>query len=75
MGTMSAALPVERSYLLKAWLVVVAIVVVAATSIALGLSTVGAEPAGGTDPSPAGGSTSVARGPIWVNGAVCGQCR
>jgi hypothetical protein len=68
---------VERSYLLKAWLVVAAIVIVAATAIALALAMTGAEPAGGTVPGSVAdhGSPTVAHEPISVNGIVCGQCR
>jgi hypothetical protein len=77
MSTRSAALPVERSFLLRAWLVVVAIVIVAATAIALATATAGPEPAGGTQPRPVADfdSQTVSRGPILVNGFVCGQCR
>jgi hypothetical protein len=77
MSTRSAALPVERSYLVKAWLVVAAIVIVAATTIALALAMSGPAPAGGTDPGPVAdhGAPSVTHEPISVNGAVCGQCR
>ena len=77
MSTRSAALPVERSYLLKAWLVVAAIVIVSATAIALALATADAGSAGGTDPRPVAdsGPSSVTHEPIVVNGFVCGQCR
>ena len=77
MSTRSAALPVERSFLLKAWLVVAAIVIASATAISLALATAGADPAGGTDPRPVAepGAKHVSHGPIVVNGTVCGQCR
>jgi hypothetical protein len=77
MSTRSAALPVERGYLLRAWLVVAGIVIVAATAISLALAFSGAEPAGRTDPGPVAddGRPSVTHRPIYVNGVVCGQCR
>lgn len=72
----SAALPVERSYLLRAWLAVVAIVVISAAVVALALAT-GAAPAGGTDPVNLSTVSGVQdpQEPILVNGAVCRQCR
>jgi hypothetical protein len=77
MSTRSAALPIERAYLQRAWAVVSAIIVVAAIAITLALATAGAEPAGGTDPGRVDdfGPPSVTHDPIAVNGVVCGQCR
>lgn len=80
MSTRSATLPVERSYLLKAWFAVATIVLIAAAVIVLALSTAGTQPAGGTSPKnvPAAtdlGPAKATRQPIVVNGNVCGQCR
>jgi len=80
MSTRSATLPVERSYLLKAWFAVATIVLIAAAVIALALSSTGSAPAGGTSPKdvPAVadfGPTKGTHEPIVVNGNVCGQCR
>jgi len=78
MSSSGATLPIERSYLLRAWLVVAAIVVIAAATIALALPSV-SEPPGGTTPGEDPAAVSqVGRGPhepIVVNGNVCGQCR
>jgi hypothetical protein len=76
MSTRSAALPVERSYLLKAWLVVAAIVIVAATAIALGLASAGNGAGDGIRRSPVGtvpGTDNHA--PLVIDGELCGQCR
>jgi hypothetical protein len=77
MSTRSAVPPVEQSYLLRAWLVVVGVVLVAAMAIALALATTGSEPAGGTDPGAVTdyGPVKVWHTPFIVNGSVCGQCR
>ncbi|HEY7660998.1 MAG TPA: hypothetical protein VIC58_10410 [Actinomycetota bacterium] len=76
MATRSAALPIERRYLLKAWLTVGAIVLGAVLVIAIALSAVGSQPggSGGVRP-PAGSSVEYQPQPIVVNGTVCGQCR
>jgi hypothetical protein len=69
---------VERSFLLKAWLVVAAIVVVAVTAISLALTSAGTAPAGGARREPVAvqqAPSSPSHGPIVVNGTVCGQCR
>ena len=77
MATRSASLPIEQSYLAKARLAVLAIVLVAAVvltiAIALGRST----PTGGTGSGPARdyGPVRVHNEPLVVNGSVCGQCR
>ncbi len=73
----SAALPVERSYLVKAWFAVAAIVVIAATVITLAFATSGS----GSTTSPRNGPAVTDVGvqdpnrPIVVNGSVCQQCR
>jgi len=77
MATRSASLPIEQTYLAKARLAVVAILLVAAAvgtiALALGRST----PAGGTGLGPVRdhGPVTVHNEPIAVNGSVCGQCR
>ena len=77
MATRSAALPIERSYLTKAWFAVAAVVLVAVAVITLALAMTGSGPAGGTsvDPVPDYGPVEVQHQPIVVNGTVCGQCR
>ena len=76
MATRSANLPIERTYLARAWLAVTAIVLVAVIvtiAVALGRST----PAGGTGLRPVSdfGPVTTQNEPIVVNGSVCGQCR
>lgn len=77
MATRSASLPIEQTYLAKARLAVVAIVLVAAMVVtifaALGRST----PAGGTGLGPVRdyGPVMVHNEPLIVSGSVCGQCR
>lgn len=80
MSTKTAALPVERSYLLRAWLIVAAIVIVAASLISLAManrdgstSGIARKPATGTIVDY--GPPTVAHGPFIINGVVCGQCR
>lgn len=80
MSTRSATLPVERSYLLKAWFAVATIVLIAAAVIVLALSTAGTQPVGGTSPKDAPavadlGPAKKTYEPIVVNGNLCGQCR
>ena len=77
MATRSAALPIERNYLRKAWFAVAAIVLVGVAVVTLALATTGSAPAGGTDPPPVKdfGPVQVQHEPIVVNGTVCVQCR
>jgi hypothetical protein len=77
MATRGAALPIERSYLLRAWFAVAAIVIAAAAAISLALAVTDGGPAGGTKLEPVKdlGPVSVQHEPIVVNGTVCGQCR
>ena len=77
MATRSAALPIERSYLAKAWLAVAAIILVVAAAVSIALAATGSTPAGGTGLKPVTdyGPVEVQHGPIAVNGDVCGQCR
>ena len=77
MSSRSAALPVERSYLVKAWFAVAAIVVVAATVIALALTSSGSGSTTTPRNGPAVSDIGVQDpdGPIVVNGSVCRQCR
>lgn len=76
MATTGAALPIERSYLVKAWFAVAAFVIAAAVIVSMALATRTA-PAGGTQPPPVRdfGPVSTQYEPILVNGTVCGQCR
>jgi hypothetical protein len=77
MATRSASLPIEQSYLARARLAVVTIVLVAAVvtiAVAVGRST----PAGGTGvvrPVRDFGPVTVHHEPLVVNGSLCGQCR
>ena len=76
MATRGAALPVERSYLLKVWFAVAAVLILAAVVVSLAASTRTA-PAGGTDLVPVTdyGPVTVQHEPIVVGENVCGQCR
>jgi ABC-type cobalt transport system substrate-binding protein len=77
MATRSATLPIERSYLVKAWFAVAAIVVLAVAVVTIALAATTSSPAGGTDLRTVSESGQVQAGyePIVVNGNVCGQCR
>jgi hypothetical protein len=80
MSTSTASLPIERNYLSKAWLVVAAIVIAAATVVALGLmrTSQAANPGEARNPSVGTtdlGSIQVSHEPIVIDGKVCGQCR
>lgn len=77
MSSRSATLPVEQSYLVKAWLVVAAIVVIATTVIALALATSALEPTRAPRNVPAVSDVGSVdpNEPIVVNGSVCRQCR
>ena len=77
MATRSPSLPIERTYLSKAWLAVAGIlllaVLIVTIAVALGRST----PVGGTilGPVPDFGPVTTQNEPIVVNGNICGQCR
>ena len=82
MSTRTAALPIEKRYLFRAWIVVSAIVIAATVVVAIALSAGRAEPAGSSmridttgriiDYGPVTKDTS----PIVLpNGTVCAQCR
>ncbi len=77
MATRTASLPIERSYLAKAWAVVATIVLVAAAVATIAPAAARSNPAGGTGPEPVSdhGPVQVQNEPIVVNGNVCGQCR
>jgi hypothetical protein len=79
MSTRTANLPIERSYLLKAWLVVAAIVIVAATFIAFGLGQTSDAARNSKLPSVTQvkdyGPARPAHLPMVIDGVVCGQCR
>ena len=82
MSTRTAALPIEKRYLLRAWIVVSAIVIASTVVVALALTAGRAEPAGAglrTDTTGrivAYGPAAKNAGPIVLpDGTVCGQCR
>jgi hypothetical protein len=80
---MAVALPMEQSYLHKAFLVVVAIVLVAIMSMALTLANVRSDVTTPRPPSrrPAVegiadvGASGGRFAPITIDGKVCAQCR
>lgn len=79
MSTRTANLPIERSYLVKAWIVVAAIVIVAATVIALGIvqtsdASRNSDLPGVTQVKDYGPAQPASK-PIVINGVVCAQCR
>ena len=85
MSTRTGAMPVERSYLLRAWIVASAVVVAAAIAISLMLSS-SRGPGGSSAGRPAVkvpaqtqiadlGPAAAPKGPIVVNGTPCMQCR
>jgi hypothetical protein len=77
MATRSASLPIEQTYLARAWLAVVAILVVAAVVVTIAVALGRKTPAGGTGPGPVRdyGPVTVNHEPLVVSGSVCGQCR
>jgi hypothetical protein len=77
MATRSASLPIERTYLARAWLAVTAIVLVAAVVVTIAVALGRSTPAGGTGLGPVRdyGPVTVQHEPLVVNGSVCGQCR
>jgi hypothetical protein len=77
MATRSANLPIERTYLSRAWLAVAGILLVAALIVTIAVALGRSTPAGGTSQGPVSdyGPVTVQNEPIVVNGNVCGQCR
>jgi hypothetical protein len=77
MATRSASLPIEQTYLARARLAVLAIVLVAAVVVTIAIALGRSTPAGGTGSGPArdDGPVGVHNEPLIVNGSVCGQCR
>jgi hypothetical protein len=82
MSTRTAALPIEKRYLLRAWIVVSAIVIAASLVVAFALTAGRDGPAGSgirTDTTGRivdyGPATKNAGPMVLANGMVCGQCR
>jgi hypothetical protein len=77
MATRSASLPIEQTYLARARLAVLAIVLVAAVVVTIAIALGRSTPAGGTGSGPLrdDGPVRVHNEPLVVNGSVCGQCR
>jgi hypothetical protein len=77
MATRSASLPIEQTYLARARLAVLAIVLVAAVVVTIAIALGRSTPAGGTGSGPVrdDGPGRVHNEPFVVNGSVCGQCR
>lgn len=77
MATRSASLPIEQTYLARARLAVLAIVLVAAVVVTIAIALGRSTPAGGTGSGPVrdDGPIRVHIEPLVVNGSVCGQCR
>ena len=82
MSTRTASLPIERRYLLRAYVVVSAIVIAATVVVAIALTAGRAEPAGSslrTDSTGRivdyGPATKNAGPIVLPDGTVCGQCR
>lgn len=77
MATRSASLPIEQTYLARARLAVLAIVLVAAVVVTIAIALGRSTPAGGTGSGPVrdDGPVKVHNEPLVVNGSVCGQCR
>jgi hypothetical protein len=77
MATRSASLPIEQTYLARARLAVLAIVLVAAAVVTIAIALGRSTPAGGTGSGPVRdyGPVRVHNEPLVVNGSVCGQCR
>ena len=69
MATRSASLPIEQTYLARARLAVLAIVLVAAVVVTIAIALGRSTPAGDYGP------VRVHNEPLVVNGSVCGQCR
>jgi hypothetical protein len=82
MSTKIAALPIERRYLLRAWIVVSAVVIAATVVIAMSVTARNAAPAGSTMRTDTTGRmvdygpVTTSNGPIvFDDGTVCAQCR
>ena len=77
MATRSASLPIEQTYLAKARLAVLAIVLVATMVVTIAIALGRSTPAGGTGLGPVRdyGPVTVHNEPLIVNGSACGQCR
>ena len=77
MATRSASLPIEQTYLARARLAVLAIVLVAAVVVTIAVALGRSTPAGGTGSRPVRdhGPVTVQNEPFVVNGSICGQCR
>jgi hypothetical protein len=77
MAMRSASLPIEQTYLARARLAVIAILVVAAVVVTIAVALGRSTPAGGTGPGPVRdyGPVTVDHEPLLVNGNICGQCR
>lgn len=84
MSARTAALPIERRYLVRVWFVVSAIVIAAAVLVAVTVTFSGRPAAGeGARTNVTGQISEVpdygppigTRGPIEVSGMSCGQCR
>ena len=77
MATRSASLPIEQTYLAKARLAVLAIVMVAVVVVTIAVAFGRSTAAGGTGLEPVRdyGPVTVQNQPLVVNGSVCGQCR
>jgi hypothetical protein len=77
MATRSASLPIEQTYLARARLAVVAILLVAAVVVTMAMAVGRSTPAGGTGVGPVRdfGRVTDHHEPLVVNGSVCGQCR
>ena len=77
MATRSASLPMEQTYLARARLAVVAILLVAAVIVTIAVAIGRSTPAGGIGVGPVRdfGPVTAHHEPLVVNGSVCGQCR
>jgi hypothetical protein len=82
MSTRTAALPIERRYLLRAWIVVSVVVIAATVVIAMAVTARNAAPAGSTMRTDTTGRivdygpVTTSNGPIvFDDGTVCAQCR
>jgi hypothetical protein len=77
MATRSASLSIEGTYLAKARLAVMAIVLAAAVVLTIALALSRSTPAGGTGLGPVRDHrpVTVHNEPLVVSGSVCGQCR
>ena len=75
MATRSASLPIERTYLSRAWLAVGGILLVAVVIVTIAVALGRSTPAGGTGLGPVSDYGFVQNEPIIVNGSICGQCR